>query len=289
MNKVQLNNFEALPEVTNYFEGIRAADPLHVDNVLLFYRRQLLEADESIRWLHSRHILVSNFGEPGVAHLNMIPYQVNRNSAILISPYELHFFTSLESPPSSWLFMTFETDTPLAFQTEGNPVVSLDQTHSETLEKLASWSIQRKYKSLQANEFIALTTEFLESLRPQWSRRNTAPPHLATASSPALLNRISNNLKSNPALSLSIAQLAASSGCSERHLRRMFQERTGMPLGAFLKKYRISRIIQLVGRDGLSLAAAADICGYSAPSALSRAFKAHTGRTPREFFKLSEN
>ncbi|MDQ8193000.1 AraC family transcriptional regulator [Coraliomargarita sp. SDUM461004] len=287
MNQFQLDAFEALPEPSNYFEGVRTADPLHVDNVLLFYRPHFLEATQhgAIRWLHSRHILVSNFGVPGVAHLNMIPYQVNQFSAILISPYELHFFTAIEQPLSAWLFMTFETETPLAFQSEQNPVITLSASHVDRLATLASWAVQRKYNTLQSNQFIAQTTELLESLRPQWSRRGTTATQIASNSSHALLNRISKHLKANPALSLSIAQLAATSDCSERHLRRMFQQRTGMPLGAFLKKYRISRIIQLVGRDGLSLSKAAEICGYSAPSALSRAFKAHTGRTPREFFK----
>lgn len=285
----RLHAFETLAEPSNYFEGIQTADPLRIDNVLFFYRRRLLEDHkrESMRWLHSRHMLVANFGEPGVTHLNMTPYQVDRNSAILIRPYELHFFTALGNTLSSWLFMTFDTETPTAFKIDGNPVVALNKSQQEKLELLANWSSQRQYRSLRANEFIAGTSELLESLRPQWSRRSTQPKHTPTKISPALLTQIFNNLKSNPALSLSITQLAATSGCSERHLRRMFHELTGMTLGEFLKEYRISQIIQLVGRDGRTLADAAKTCGYSAPSALTRAFKAHTGLTPRDFFKRS--
>lgn len=286
---MKYGSFEKLPNPSNYFEGIRSADPLHVDNVLFFYRPNLLEAhtDESSRWLHSRHILVANFGEPGVAHLNMIPYRVDTGSAILIRPYELHFFTALEHPLSAWLFMTFDTETPLAFKTEGHPVVAFSKSQKAKLERLTELSRQRLYRSLRANEFIARASEFLESLRPQWSRRKSPSKSQTKTASTSLLTQISDQLKANPSLSLSIAQLAVASNYSERHLRRMFQDQTGMPLGAFLKEYRIAQIIQLVDREGRSLTEAAATCGYSAPSALTRAFKQHTGLTPRDFFKRS--
>ena len=78
----------------------------------------------------------------------------------------------------------------------------------------------------------------------------------------------------DPAHGVGVAELASRLGYSERHLRRVFVDVVGVPVGVYARAQRARRLRQSLG-EGASVAAA----GYDAGFASSRALYEH-GATP---------
>jgi len=81
----------------------------------------------------------------------------------------------------------------------------------------------------------------------------------------------------------SIGELARACGLSERHLRRLFKERTGSQLHEEILNRRMTRAARLLLRPEIPIAQAAEAVGIPDPSQFTRAFKKVHGLTPRQF------
>jgi AraC-like DNA-binding protein len=81
--------------------------------------------------------------------------------------------------------------------------------------------------------------------------------------------------------------LAASCGMSRSVFANSFRDTVGCTPGAYLQGWRISLAQQML-RRGQALKLIADHVGYGSEAALSRAFKAHSGLTPRAW-KLAQH
>lgn len=78
----------------------------------------------------------------------------------------------------------------------------------------------------------------------------------------------------------SLERVAARTGVSAVHLRRLFRAKFGRPPKAVFDDLRDRRILQLLTDGHHDLAAIAELTGYSEPSAFSRAFKSRFGCPP---------
>ena len=78
---------------------------------------------------------------------------------------------------------------------------------------------------------------------------------------------------------LSIAQLGASVGLSERSVIRLFPKETGLSFGKWLSQARLLKAFELF-EDGQSVTRVALELGYSSPSAFSKMFRRTIGRSP---------
>lgn len=76
-------------------------------------------------------------------------------------------------------------------------------------------------------------------------------------------------------------QLGRIAGCSEYHFRRMFSYLSGMPLGEYVRKRRVSIAPSLL-RKGMKVIDCALLLGYESPDAFRRAFQEMHGITPSE-------
>jgi AraC-like DNA-binding protein len=94
------------------------------------------------------------------------------------------------------------------------------------------------------------------------------------------------SLKSNPAQSLN--QAAARSGTSLRTLERLFEQQTGMPLGAWFRRLRLQLSLEHLAA-GSTVTQAALHCGYSNPSAFVSMFRRELGVTPKNYFSPPQN
>jgi AraC-like DNA-binding protein len=83
-----------------------------------------------------------------------------------------------------------------------------------------------------------------------------------------------------PARAWSLEKLAARAGMSRSHFAAMFHEVVGTTPADYLAKFRIS-IAQDLLRRGLAMKLIAEQVGYGSAAALSRAFSAWCGQTPR--------
>lgn len=85
-----------------------------------------------------------------------------------------------------------------------------------------------------------------------------------------------------PAQDWSLDRLASKAGMSRSVFANAFREEVGCTPGAYLQQWRIA-LVQQALRQGRSLKLVADQVGYGSESALSRAFKAQCGLSPREW------
>jgi AraC-like DNA-binding protein len=87
-----------------------------------------------------------------------------------------------------------------------------------------------------------------------------------------------------PAHAWPLEELAAEAGMSRTVFANTFKDVVGKTPGQYLQAWRLGLAQQLV-RQGVSMRHVADEVGYADEAALSRAFKAHTGVSPRDWRK----
>jgi AraC-like DNA-binding protein len=85
-----------------------------------------------------------------------------------------------------------------------------------------------------------------------------------------------------PAEDWTLDELAQRAGMSRSAFAGAFREVVGETPGGYLQRWRIG-LAQRALREGKALKRVADDVGYGSEAALSRAFKAQTGRSPREW------
>jgi AraC-like DNA-binding protein len=85
-----------------------------------------------------------------------------------------------------------------------------------------------------------------------------------------------------PGQQWSLEDLAAASGMSRSVFANSFREAVGKTPGSYLQGWRVG-LAQKALRQGRSLKLIAQDVGYGSEAALSRAFKAQSGKSPREW------
>ena len=85
-----------------------------------------------------------------------------------------------------------------------------------------------------------------------------------------------------PAEDWSLDALAQRAGMSRSVFANAFRDAVGDTPAAYLQRWRVG-LAQQALREGQALKRVADLVGYSGEAALSRAFKAQTGLSPREW------
>ena len=98
------------------------------------------------------------------------------------------------------------------------------------------------------------------------------------------LRRALTAMHDKPAQAWSLEDLAAQAGMSRTTFASSFKEVVGVTPGQYLQSWRLGLAQQLVER-GTPMRHVADEVGYADEAALSRAFKAHTGLSPRDWRK----
>ena len=102
---------------------------------------------------------------------------------------------------------------------------------------------------------------------------------LAGLSHPKLAKAL-NAVHESPGKAWSLDQLAALANLSRSHFATTFHDVVGSTPGDYLTRYRIA-LAQDMLRRGEPVKTIADRIGYGSTAALSRAFKAHCGLSPR--------
>lgn len=82
---------------------------------------------------------------------------------------------------------------------------------------------------------------------------------------------------------ISVSELAALSGYSERQLTRLFQSTFAVAPNQYITKLRIQKAKQLLNNPAVSIGEAAWNCGYEDQNYFSRVFRRETGTTPTAY------
>ena len=82
--------------------------------------------------------------------------------------------------------------------------------------------------------------------------------------------------------SIDFGLVARTAGCSQDHLRRMFSYLSGLPLGEYIRRRRLSEAALRLRDSSLRVIDIALMYGYDSPDAFTRAFVTMHGVTPTE-------
>ena len=278
-----------IDEPENYFTGVGNSQLPSPTSVLLFLRtsKNKLQQHALQNRSHHRFVLAMNLGTEGHVHLDNLDMPFKAGQALLILPYQFHHFSKLASPRLKWLFCTFELEAQGLLEPLRNRVLDMQDSSSLQLDDLPGQLLEQLLEiwrmprvGLQAAQLQACLLSLLISLR-----------RLGDQSEPALLPETDDNLLRTVHLllaqwrapSVTVAELAGELGFSESRLRVIFKQTAGIPLGAYIKNYRLNRAMALLRTSALPIATIAEEAGFGSPQAFSRIFKKETGRTPRSY------
>ena len=139
----------------------------------------------------------------------------------------------------------------------------------------------RQYCGRQAVLDRLFEVLLIQVLRHLMANGETGFGMLAGLSHPRL-RRALVAMHAEPARPWSLDALAATCGMSRSVFANAFRNTVGCTPGAYLQRWRIG-LAQRALRQGRALKLIADEVGYGSEAALSRAFRAQTGQSPRQW------
>jgi len=162
----------------------------------------------------------------------------------------------------------------------------LKQLHgSEAVLELLFSEALATYCGRQAMLDRLFEVVLIQVLRQLMESKQTQVGMLAGLSHPKLRLAIVK-MHEEPQKEWSLEDLAGVCGMSRSAFANGFREAVGLTPGAYLQKWRVG-LAQKALLQGRSLKLIAQDVGYGSEAALSRAFKAHSGKSPREWRKDS--
>jgi AraC-like DNA-binding protein len=154
-----------------------------------------------------------------------------------------------------------------------------------TLPKSALAKLRRAYfQTPEMGETQFHCVVELLSLHAEWIGRGAREEWLrAKPSEPRMVRAAKEFVRLNLALHSLVTASAAHVGVSGNHLSRLFKAATGMTLMDYITRRRIEEAEEMLATDEAKIIEVAAAAGFQTLSQFNRAFKAHTGRTPKAF------
>jgi AraC-like DNA-binding protein len=123
---------------------------------------------------------------------------------------------------------------------------------------------------------LQLVAQLVRLNRRQPQRR----PQATTRDPASRLTRAAELLRTSPAVTHSLASLAAEAGMSRFHFARAFKKRFGVPPHAYQLQLRLEKAVELMRKPELSLTEIALEAGFGSSSRLTESFKRRFGVAP---------
>ncbi len=153
--------------------------------------------------------------------------------------------------------------------------LGLEQNLTQELRVYTEKWFQRMSQERQANELQAIVHKAFEELLI-----HTFTPDTVGNSLP---RRIHDFILCNLRHGITLKDLSAFLGYSEKYCSEFFRNQMGEPFSVYLKRVRIEKAKHLLEDETLSLTQIADVLGFQDQFAFSHFFKKGTGFSPRQF------
>ncbi len=125
----------------------------------------------------------------------------------------------------------------------------------------------------------------LDLIRRALIPRSSAQPGTQEKTAPADAHPISERIRlyllQNLDQTLTLPRIEKDLGMNRRSIQRHFKNGTGVTLSDFLRSERLMQARRALSEDGLSIAQAAHLAGYSTPENFSTAFRQAFGMPPQ--------
>lgn len=153
---------------------------------------------------------------------------------------------------------------------------------SHELVRLAGVMLQEAGTELPCAALMLESRAFELLARVLEAAADGAPSGLRPDYADARLRAAREYLAARLGEEMTLAEVARHAGVSVSTLQRMFQERLGMPVWAYLRRLRIEQARGFLERGEGTVTDAALLAGYASPANFATAFKRHYGISPRQ-------
>ncbi len=268
------------PRPRDFFACRPEEAPLIPSNLLCFTMlsaSDLARSSQRQRRHHRRHVLLCPLRGSGVVSIDGNSLSIKPGEAVLIFPFELHYYLRFDSEEIIWFYITFDLpdDARLTRFRKTGPL-PLDEEAIITLQQIIrAWLDPQSGAVLPLN--VALLLARLAAQRPLPSKGLPAGDRLK------LLRRMDELILEGHDQKQSTRELAAQLGVTPSVLRASFKKETGLTLGRHLLQLRLQRAFSLLADDHRRISEIADLCGFDSVYTFSRAFKKARGLSPSAY------
>ncbi|MBR7156559.1 MAG: helix-turn-helix transcriptional regulator [Lentisphaeria bacterium] len=257
-----------LSEPANLFCGEKLPENLALpDNILLFHH-DWAEASPNA---HYRYTVVVPLGRMTYL-IEQQRLDVNEGGVLFIAPEQVRYLHP-GSPCYARLFITFELPGRQSYLPQG--VVARFGGESEKILREIIALFQKRDMLRCAFRLV----EFLLSLEAEKSPEKSREFSPLAARCIAYINR---HLAEN----LSVNGIAGALKVSGSNLRMIFRRETGISIGRYIMRQRLSRAKHLLAATRMSVEEIAGLCGYASLISFSLFFKRNSGVSPLNFRRM---
>ena len=228
---------------------------------------------------HDCYEIILNTEGTGTAMIGDTEYLFSPGTIHIIPPNTLHSKRSAEGFRDVYL----HTDALFQMDQPANTPVLLTDDSSRTAENLMSILLSRYLTQPRTDLVTETLFDALLQLIGELNKNALTDPVVN-----ALIHTITNSYN-NPEFQVTDALIAT--GYSKDHIRRRFQQCTGLSPNAYLRNVRIRYARRLLKqKDTLHLPVheIALMCGYYDVAYFCRIFRRETGMTPTEYIERAE-
>ena len=200
--------------------------------------------------------------------INGKTYKVVEDEYILISPSVRHKII-MQSEDFHKLVWGFEiekgevTSDPYCIKKKGTPIqkTCIEQLFDNEFEEYGDVSVK-----LLLGMLISRCLEFKTKAEKIFDEGSE------------VFERVERFIADNINMSMTVEDIAQNFGVSTRHLSRLCEKFTSMPIGKYLRNQKVNKACALLSR--CSVKETAEILGYSDEFSFSKSFRAVTGKNP---------
>lgn len=278
--EITSQQLDTLGEPESYFDGREQSLGDYAKNIIIFHRTKVdqLYSPEQTEFQHHRHVLIYAMSGSGRVLINEESAWLEPGKTCFIFPYELHLYQDVSIDNLSWLFITFDSTA------ENFPVTLKERCRecSQETEHLLA-NLIKCWIGKEVGLIHHLALLFLELTRCRATSINLSNE----IESETTFQKVNRIMRENPAKPWSLDDIARSAGISAGHLCLLFRKETQLSLGAYMRRFRVTRAAQLLRTTQLNIQGVATRCGFESPYSFSRTFKNEMGLSPLNYRKQS--
>lgn len=271
-----------VPSPENYYRGVSSRLTHLPRNVLAFSRHGHALADNPLD-IHSRYVLILAVTGAGSVIVDGQLHPLAEGEALLLLPYQSHYYAPVDRERLCWLFLTFEQESPEALVALRHAPLPLSSTAMAQVQRLIHTYCHGAAMPLGRDDvplLLAWVLAYLLDRRAQ--NHGEARPAPTLYAEHTMIAAVCQYIYAHLHEPLPLADIAAIVAISVSHLRALFRRAVGVSLGAFIRQARLHTAHVLLTTTTMRVSEIAVACGYASPYAFTRAFAQVWKMSPRQ-------
>jgi AraC-like DNA-binding protein len=265
----------------DYFLGYEQSALIIPKRVLLFSRQTTTTLRQrSLEYKsHHRFVLVIPIQTNGEINLDHAVFKLSLEHALLVFPFQFHFYGKLDHEQLNWLFITFEGVKATDIHVLRDRRLHLDELSQNLLLEVPKLWKNRDKPNVPAHIQLTLS-KFLYQLIATHTHSNREQPKPEPKN---LISKVNAWIFDKGPGAKTIEALSKSVGICPSTLRKQFKSTSGVTLGRYLREQQLLHATSLLSDSQLPIGEIALRCGYESSASFSRAFRHQSGENPRKY------